>query len=152
MFKIPRTPGVYILIVYLSTSTTLTIGALGVASLPAGFYAYVGSAMGPGGLYARIRRHLSSKKRIKWHIDYVLKAGKIVGVIYGVSSVKRECEVASLIAKRYSFIVKKLGSTDCKCISHFFYIGESRDSVKSFLKYVTTIGNIIGVSFSLTWV
>ncbi len=39
--------------------------------LHSGVYVYVGSAMGAGGLRARVKRHLSSSKKIHWHIDLV---------------------------------------------------------------------------------
>lgn len=32
---------------------------------------YVGSARGPGGIMARLSRHLSKEKRLRWHIDYI---------------------------------------------------------------------------------
>ncbi len=46
-----------------------------VAVLKPGFYIYVGSACGPGGLRARISRHLCGKrKRLHWHIDRILSS------------------------------------------------------------------------------
>ncbi len=50
----------------------LEIGRLGSFNIIPGFYAYVGSAFGPGGLRARIRHHLESVAQPHWHIDYLL--------------------------------------------------------------------------------
>ena len=49
----------------------LTVGKLGTFDLPAGLYVYVGSAFGPGGLGARLRRHFRRGKSLRWHIDYL---------------------------------------------------------------------------------
>ncbi|HSF57479.1 MAG TPA: DUF123 domain-containing protein [Candidatus Binatia bacterium] len=46
------------------------MGKLGDAVFPAGTYVYTGSAM--KGLAARVKRHCSRKKKIHWHIDYLL--------------------------------------------------------------------------------
>lgn len=40
--------------------------------LPAGDYLYVGSALGPGGLAARVGRHLAAEKALHWDIDFLL--------------------------------------------------------------------------------
>jgi Uri superfamily endonuclease len=37
--------------------------------LPAGRYLYCGSAKGPGGLKARLSRHMRRGKSVRWHID-----------------------------------------------------------------------------------
>ena len=47
------TKGTYLLILHLSAAARIEAGRLGRADLPAGCYAYCGSAMGPGGLAAR---------------------------------------------------------------------------------------------------
>jgi Uri superfamily endonuclease len=49
----------------------VTVGRLGRFDFTAGLYVYVGSAFGPGGLAARVGRHLRSGKRLRWHIDYL---------------------------------------------------------------------------------
>jgi len=151
MLRIPRSPGVYVLVIRVKSSAEVIVGSLGRINLRRGYYAYVGSAMGPGGLFSRIKRHLSSVKRVKWHIDYVLKKGLVVCVVYAECFIKKECELASLIAEEYSIVARKLGSTDCRCKSHFFFLGEDFESVKVFLNFLKKTEFRLGVSFSVVW-
>jgi Uri superfamily endonuclease len=65
-----RHPGCYSLIIELQRKKTIRVGKLGEAVFPAGTYVYTGSAM--KGLGTRLRRHCSRKKKIHWHIDYLL--------------------------------------------------------------------------------
>ena len=57
--------GTYSLLICLPEEKEIVVGGRK-ASFPAGYYVYVGSAM--GGLDQRIRRHLSREKRKRWHI------------------------------------------------------------------------------------
>ena len=43
-----------------------------------GYYAYVGSAFGPGGLAARLKQHRSISANPHWHIDYLRRAAALV--------------------------------------------------------------------------
>ena len=54
---LPSLPGTYALVVRVSGRSEIAVGKLGVLAAQPGFYVYVGSAMGPGGLAARIGRH-----------------------------------------------------------------------------------------------
>jgi sugar fermentation stimulation protein A len=73
------TPGVYHLLIHLPQDTTMEVGKLGNFRFPAGYYVYTGSAL--GGLESRIARHFRRKKRLHWHIDYLLQYGCIIDVI-----------------------------------------------------------------------
>ncbi|MBN1255057.1 MAG: GIY-YIG nuclease family protein [Deltaproteobacteria bacterium] len=66
-----RVRGNYILLIEIPREVSIEVGALGLLKFPQGYYAYCGSAM--GGLRGRIDRHLGSKKKIRWHVDYLLK-------------------------------------------------------------------------------
>ncbi len=50
--------GSYILILHLNRPERIAVGKLGKCSFPAGYYTYVGSALGPGGLASRLKHHL----------------------------------------------------------------------------------------------
>jgi Uri superfamily endonuclease len=63
--------GVYVLILYLPYRRTIQIGRLGKFNFSDGYYAYVGSAFGPGGLAARLSHHLRRSHKPRWHIDYL---------------------------------------------------------------------------------
>jgi Uri superfamily endonuclease len=49
--------GTYALLLKLDKQERITVGRLGTFGFPAGYYLYVGSALGPGGLRARLARH-----------------------------------------------------------------------------------------------
>ena len=57
---LPEDKGTYVLIASLAQMKRLEIGRLGTFDIKPGFYAYVGSAFGAGGLRARIGHHQQS--------------------------------------------------------------------------------------------
>jgi Uri superfamily endonuclease len=65
-------------------------------SLAAGRYFYCGSAKGPGGLQARIARHMRHGKAIRWHIDNLTEAGHVLGAWTSVGG--HECEFVAALA------------------------------------------------------
>jgi Uri superfamily endonuclease len=72
MIRIPPKPGSYALEFSLYQPQRLTIGRLGEIFFPQGEYIYMGSALGPGGLRARLGRHLQKDNfSYHWHIDYI---------------------------------------------------------------------------------
>ena len=64
-------PGTYILVLRSTEHCSVKVGRLGVLRLEPGYYAYAGSALGPGGVGARLGRHLRGPRRAHWHIDYL---------------------------------------------------------------------------------
>jgi len=67
---LPSLPGTYALVLRFSKRLEIIVGKLGVLSVQAGYYVYVGSALGPGGLAARVGRHCRREKALRWHVDY----------------------------------------------------------------------------------
>ena len=129
-------PGCYSLIISLKRKKTMRVGKLGVALFPKGTYVYTGSAM--GGLAARLKRHLTRKKKIRWHIDHLLKLpeARVDKVIVYPPSANQECRqnqrIAALLGATVVF--KRFGASDCKsgCASHLFFFGSSGFSVEKF--------------------
>ena len=74
--------GTYVIVLYLDENKSIQIGKLGQFKFKKGYYAYVGSAFGPGGLKSRIKRHIEPKKSYHWHIDYLNPAVKEVWVVW----------------------------------------------------------------------
>ncbi len=70
---IPALPGSYVLVFEMEQPLSLEVGRLGAVNLAPGRYVYFGSAWGPGGLRARIRRHVRPDKLPHWHIDYLTR-------------------------------------------------------------------------------
>ena len=52
-------PGTYALLLKLDKQEKITVGKLCTFDFPAGYYLYVGSALGPGGLQARQREFVT---------------------------------------------------------------------------------------------
>lgn len=120
-------PGVYALGLELLRATTCTIGALGEHALPAGLYLYVGSAWGPGGLRARVERHLSPTATRHWHIDYV-RPHTQPRAVWLASERRLECAWAQhlLADPRARSIIPRFGASDCACVTHLTYWGAVR--------------------------
>ena len=116
-------PGTYALVLHLHAPQTLTVGALGAWAFPAGDYVYVGSAWGPGGVAARLGRHLRGADKVRWHIDYVRR---VMQPIYAWVAYQKHLEcawAAHLLALPQSqVIVPRFGASDCHCVTHFLYI------------------------------
>ncbi|MBN1937666.1 MAG: GIY-YIG nuclease family protein [Anaerolineae bacterium] len=116
----PTDKGTYLLIVRLDRQTRIQAGKLGTFDLDAGRYAYIGSAMGPGGLAARLSRHKRQDKRLHWHIDYLLQQGTLAYVLYVESPIRLECAWACAIDRLPGAYrpIPRFGSSDCACPSH----------------------------------
>ncbi|WP_394350671.1 DUF123 domain-containing protein, partial [uncultured Methanobrevibacter sp.] len=99
-------------------TTKIKIGKLGRLDFKKGYYVYVGSAM--NGLESRLKRHLSNKKKMHWHVDYLLKKSEITDIIYNESEKKIECELSQHISSKTSNI-EGFGCSDCECDSHLYY-------------------------------
>jgi len=125
MTSIPPVKGVYIILGYLTRDKIINIGCLGRKLFKRGLYLYVGSARGPGGLKARVGRHLAKVKRVKWHIDYLTVDPdfKVLAVLYASSpSISERDIVETLIKGGFSIAVKRFGSSDDRrVISHLLY-------------------------------
>ncbi len=119
--------GAYVLLIRLDTPLNLDIPAFSGVTLAPGDYAYCGSAYGPGGLRARIGRHLRKSKPSHWHIDRLTMAGDIVAV--GMSRGGRECDLADLLLARGATVpVPGFGSSDCRrCAAHLVAVAEGLD-------------------------
>ena len=117
--------GTYALVFKTQQTKKIIVGKLGNLKLQPGFYVYVGSAFGPGGLKARIGHHRRRSRRPHWHIDYLSKHLTPIEVWYTYDTVHQE-HCWSEILEHYrdtSTPLPGFGSSDCCCKSHlhFFY-------------------------------
>jgi Uri superfamily endonuclease len=127
--------GVYVLILELGKDTRVRIGALGAKAFQKGKYLYVGSAQ--NNLDQRVQRHLKKKKRLFWHIDYLLdhEAAAIVKVLYKLADKAEECRLADEISK-HGTAIDGFGCSDCHCKSHLFLVKKEEfllDSMELFV-------------------
>lgn len=119
----------YCLIIKLRQNSRIKIGKLGEIDFKTGYYVYVGSAL--NSIDNRIRRHLSKKKKLFWHIDYLLNStnSTVEEVILERSPEKWECKVAAGVSKKGT-PTDRFGCSDCRCSSHLFYF-ESGEAAKN---------------------
>ena len=116
---LPSGPGSYALLIELESPTAIDVGRLGSIEFRAGWYAYVGSAL--GGVSARVGRHLRQHKNLHWHVDYLLQEARLSEVTWALSEERMECRIAECL-RRYGFSsVKGFGASDCRCPSHLFH-------------------------------
>ena len=112
--------GSYLLILSLKKPVKVKVGSLGSLSFPAGYYVYAGSALGPGGLKARVNRHrrlaYTKEGKLRWHIDYLLThpAFKLAEVWLIESEKNIECLLASKLKPYASQVFLGFGSSDCR--------------------------------------
>ena len=63
--------GAYMLALDLRRPAALHIAKFAGCTLAPGRYLYLGSARGPGGIGARLKRHFRQDKALHWHIDHL---------------------------------------------------------------------------------
>jgi Uri superfamily endonuclease len=119
---LPATPGTYVLIIS-ARPGVVRVGKLGELALTEQPHLYVGSAHGPGGLRARVGRHLRSahgKAGRHWHIDHLLAVARIREVWLVTGTEKLECAWAAALAAcdACETPLPGFGASDCRCPSH----------------------------------
>jgi Uri superfamily endonuclease len=130
-------PGTYALLLALHEPAELDIGKLGRIRFDAPFYIYFGSAFGPGGLAARVGRHMRPVQRFHWHIDYLRRSAPVTGVWYSTDPSRLECSWARAAAGiRGMHPVPGFGSTDCSCESHLL-AAQRLPSLRTLRKHVS---------------
>ena len=122
---LPDKKGTYVLIASVPQMKRIEVGQLGEFDVVPGFYAYVGSAFGTGGLCARIGHHLESTAAPHWHIDYLLQVARPVEIWYTTAGRKLEHHWAELLEKAPGFRIPiaRFGASDYHRTrsSHLFY-------------------------------
>ena len=112
-------PGTYVLILSLDAPTELKVGRLGRLRFDSPYYLYFGSALGPGGLRARIDHHLRPPDRGHWHVDYLRQSAEVVDTWYAFDTGRQECDWAKAALQSSAVSpVLRFGSSDCRCQSH----------------------------------
>jgi len=118
--EVGRDSGIYQLVIRLRRERSIRIGRRGLFAFPAGYYVYTGSAL--RGLESRIARHLRMRKRMRWHIDYLLRYCQVSEVRrYGND--QSECGLSRRVGRLpgSGIVVPGFGSSDCKCSTHLFH-------------------------------
>ena len=111
--------GAYCLALHLPRRVQLSLPRFGTHTFRPGWYLYFGSAYGPGGLKARLARHLRREKAAHWHVDHLtVKADRLECLAFPGGD---ECSLRARFeaALGLSVPLAGFGSSDCrKCSSH----------------------------------
>lgn len=118
----PR-PGSYLLRFDLPRPLVLAVGRLGEIRLASGALYYVGSALGPGGVAARVRRHLAGGGRPHWHVDRLRAVLPVREVWYRHAPERLEhaWAAALLACAGGSVAAVRFGASDCRCPTHLVH-------------------------------
>jgi Uri superfamily endonuclease len=121
---IPPDAGTYCLWIRLDAPLSLTVGRLGERTLPPGLLVYVGSALGPGGLRARVGRHLRADKTLRWHIDWLTARAPISAVWVRTGHARLECAWSAALLQVYGAAIAwpRFGASDCACAPHLIAV------------------------------
>ena len=126
-------PGTYALVMRLPAARRLPIGRRReIHFFESGWYIYVGSAKGPGGIKSRTDRHLTlhreNAKPLIWNIDDLREAVVIEEIWFSYDEASLEHEWSQAIMKHFraEVPVKRFGSKDCKakCPAHLFRLAK----------------------------
>jgi Uri superfamily endonuclease len=129
---LPGDSGAYALVIRLRSAFRGDVGALGSVALPAGAYAYLGSANGLGGIAARVGRHLRKEKPLHWHVDRLTAAGTVSEVATWPGGTECALVAALEASARVSIPVGGFGSSDCRtCRAHLLRLESVAASLKS---------------------
>ncbi len=123
--NLPDDKGTYVLVMHVPELKRIEIGRLGTFDIRPGFYAYVGSAFGAGGLRARLGHHIESVAAPHWHIDCLMAIATPFEVWYAVSDRKLERDWVELLESdpRFNCPIARFGSSDYhrSRTSHLFF-------------------------------
>ena len=121
---LPAETGTYILVLRNQTTASIRIGRAGMLAIQPGYYLYVGSARGPGGIRARLGRHLRGTGKQRWHIDYLRAAAKPASVWVATGSDNIEHHWAAALQTLPGLVqpMQGFGSSDCACYAHLGFM------------------------------
>jgi Uri superfamily endonuclease len=123
--KIPGVKGYYILVIEVCRKTVISVRSGKRFMFEPGFYFYIGSAHGPGGLRGRLLRHLRREKKRFWHIDYLLSSNNTcIKGFYILPTNTKTPDYESIISRKLLGIFKPIHGFGCsdkqKDISHLY--------------------------------
>lgn len=133
--------GTYVLVLRAERCASVQIGRLGVLQVHRGHYLYVGSALGPGGLKARLGHHLRPVARPRWHIDYVRKVLTLHEIWYACNERRWESDWAQALAEVPGLTapLRGFGASDRPGETHLFH-SRRRPALARFRAWLGTAG------------
>ncbi len=121
--EMPNFKGAYVLALCLDKAIHIEFPGVTCDQLMPGWYVYVGSARGSGGIRARIKRHFQHGKTAHWHIDLLTMHAVEMAALAVTDG--HECELVDKLLEslRFKVAAAGFGSTDCsRCESHLLTI------------------------------
>ncbi len=125
---LPAVPGAYALVIETHRDVRMAVAGRRRVDFPEGVYLYVGSANGPGGIRARVRRHLKGAKTVRWHVDRLTNAFGVATVVALPGGT--ECAIMRVAVQWPGVTVPApgFGSSDCRtCAAHLARLPEPVD-------------------------
>ena len=120
--------GTYALILRSHSKGIVQVGRWRQIELQQGYYVYIGSAFGPGGVKARVLRHCRRKKSRHWHLDYLQEFMCPVFAWYSHRTRRLEHEWAQVLHEMSCMsAIQGFGCSDCRCYSHLFHTSHAPD-------------------------
>ena len=120
--RLPKAPGAYLILLHLPRGLIFRSGPFRGRALAPGWHVYAGSARGPGGLAARVARHLRRRKRLRWHVDRVsTRAAAAFALCFPT---RGECDLVSRLLMQGAFApsLPGFGASDCAtCPAHMLW-------------------------------
>jgi Uri superfamily endonuclease len=122
---LPAVPGAYLLWLPLARPLELAAPKPG-ARLAPGVLLYLGSANGPGGLRARVARHLRADKRPRWHVDQLTAAAGASARALAWPGGSECAWRAAVQAAGAAVPVPRFGASDCRrCPAHLLRLDDA---------------------------
>lgn len=134
--------GTYALVLSARANRLVRVGRLGSFRLQSGFYVYVGSALGPGGVGGRLIHHLKQSCRPHWHIDYLKRHTSLEEIWYCHDRASWEHRWACHFGTQpgVSIPLAGFGASDCHCESHLYFL-PNRPSKNAFIRSLRVSGH-----------
>ncbi|PKR55886.1 GIY-YIG nuclease family protein [Thalassospira marina] len=138
---LPRAAGAYILAIAVRQPVTLTQRQFAHQCLVPGIYFYCGSARGPGGIAARVKRHCATSKKPHWHVDALttLPTGQVTACLTIEGG--DECRLRAQLCDDFGLIasIAGFGSSDCRdCPAHLLAVAGGEGTALAMLKVLQT--------------
>ena len=132
-------PGTYALVMTSDSERQVVIGKLGRLKVSPGYYVYIGSAFGPGGLNARIAHHMRISQRPHWHIDFLRSVLLLTEVWYTKDADPYEHRWVEVFCglEGATIPMTGFGASDCSCTTHLFAFTD-QPSIRAFRQRLHT--------------
>lgn len=118
--SLPSSKGTYALLMRAEPGLIVPVDSLGDVRIESPWLVYIGSAMGPGGLRARLGRHIVGSPNRRWHVDHLRALAQPVEAWWIEGGERLECAWAAMLASRRGWRIEhpRFGSSDCGCPGH----------------------------------